>query len=558
MPNDNLLQNFGPPTPGPFSQYLDPTNAYQYQSNQQRPSGYMGGIGKTALVADKFLEGFSRGRLANYAKQEKTATENQRALLSYADEVMKSGDLTPEGQRFVSQAYSKAIAPEVAKAADEAAKQHKDNGIIGHIFGAVGTAAKALAGPLPGKTKNINPSDVIGQIEIQLQNNPQYTIKGSREAAVSSMSAIADKYKKDPNATVESVLNDPEWGKAFNKVQEYAGAQQAGEIQKSMLGGLFGAYTPEQYQKQGAAAEAAQPAPQQTAAGPAPPMALQPNGPQTGSFASSPLLPGAPAPPAKPVNAAQQPYAAIPANRWAEILSDKTIGYVPKEEQYINKTTGEATQVFQIRGRDGRLNGVYNASTQQRINPDEYEPRSTYNRYQHTEIDDPTDQDPYHKRAVAWDAVLGRYVDPITLKPIEDATVTKPKPTGRTSKEKIPNRTDRTKMTMEATIQAMRAAGKDPDNADEFTKFVDMNAKKYPGTDAADLAEEVKHTYKTSKGKQQPQSMADQIRARQQAVGRGAAPAPPTKDQASTKQPDENMMKLLQQIGSELKSAPAQ
>lgn len=92
------------------------------------------------------------------------------------------------------------------------------------------------------------------------------------------------------------------------------------------------------------------------------------------------------------------------------------------------------------------------------------------------------------------------------------------------------------KMTEESTAAAMRNAGKDPTNPDEFDKFVDYNASKFPGTDSADLANEVKRLHRQQVPKQQPDALKSGWMAAHpgatdadyEAYKKGKAPPPPT------------------------------
>jgi len=88
------------PAAGPFSSFLDPSQVAPstYQASQQRPSGYMGKLGKGAMIIDKFLEGMSKGRAMQYAKSRQKEADIYNRI-GQTEEYVRKSDIDPALQK---------------------------------------------------------------------------------------------------------------------------------------------------------------------------------------------------------------------------------------------------------------------------------------------------------------------------------------------------------------------------------------------------------------------------------------------------------------------------
>ena len=88
------------PAAGPFSSFLDPSQIAPstYQASQQRPSGYMGKLGKGAMIIDKFLEGMSKGRAMQYAKSRQKEADIYNRI-GQTEEYVRKSDIDPALQK---------------------------------------------------------------------------------------------------------------------------------------------------------------------------------------------------------------------------------------------------------------------------------------------------------------------------------------------------------------------------------------------------------------------------------------------------------------------------
>lgn len=219
MAQNDLLEQVS--ANGPFSQQLQPPT---YQASQQQGSGFQGTTGNVAQIADKFLEGLSRGRAAAYNR---SMQEKQQTLTAVSAQIqqLQDSELPPEIKSQKLAELNDIRGHVFLNALDDgkggSSKGKKGGGQSGgdgdhpggHILNAVKSMVTGMLGPgrQPG---NIDPKELqekMSQTSQLIGQAPQIAAQHLNQQITSVNQALAPLVKSsgDQMPTFSKAMSDP-------------------------------------------------------------------------------------------------------------------------------------------------------------------------------------------------------------------------------------------------------------------------------------------------------------------------------------------------------------
>lgn len=214
---------------GPFSQQLQ---APTYQSNPQRGSGFQGAGGNIAQIADKFLEGLSRGRAAAYNK---SMQEKQQTLTAVSAQIqqLQDSELPPEIKSQKLAELNDIRGHVFLNALDDgkggSSKGKKGGGQSGgdedhpggHVLNAVKSMVTGMLGPgrEPGKIDPKELQEKLSQTSQLIGQAPQIAAQHLSQQVTSVNQALAPIVKSsgDQMPTFSKAMSDPNFVSSLAK-----------------------------------------------------------------------------------------------------------------------------------------------------------------------------------------------------------------------------------------------------------------------------------------------------------------------------------------------------
>ena len=256
VPSSAQVQPITAPPPGvaaqpkgPFSSYLDPSQVREptHVASKERPSGYMGGLGKSAYIIDQFLGGLAKGRADSYNKSIKDQAAQYGRFDKALDDIGKMPDVTDADKRKLAQPILDAklailrgeINPDAVDGKDGkkgGGKKGKDQEHPNPIVHFIGQMADKVAGPgaQPQRMSGEYVSQVLGQVYPQMHalvGQRQQTEDANKEYMAAAAEAIGA-VGADKEVNVADLWKSERFQAAHAKL---AGLTKDGKISPDMV-----------------------------------------------------------------------------------------------------------------------------------------------------------------------------------------------------------------------------------------------------------------------------------------------------------------------------------
>jgi hypothetical protein len=198
----------------PFSPALQP-QAY-ISTGPQTVSGYGGRGEALAMFADKFLQGFSRGRALSVARQEQERGQLQKNV-DDAIQFVQQSDATPDVKnKMIGQLYGTKLASMKVAVDQSKDKDNPQLKAIKHAF-------DAMLGPTKKKYE-FGPEQINATIAqaYRAVTTPQNTVAGASASVNDQVQKYISQKYAEKNPTPDVLQNDPNLRPYFN-LQAYRG-----------------------------------------------------------------------------------------------------------------------------------------------------------------------------------------------------------------------------------------------------------------------------------------------------------------------------------------------
>lgn len=219
--------------PGPFSQYLDPSNTPQavQWDNGQQPSGYQGKTGNIAFLGTKLLQGITQGRISAFAKKEQQKMQTFGHLTAMMEAIRSNPDVSPEVKASIEKQYAVMLG-KVGSSQVKESGAAKDKGVRGNIASTLGSVFDKMAGG-PFKGDPLNVEDMSNFMATATK-----AIQGKDSTAASSY----DQQQQLINQGMQKAQQAAQ--QAGRKVVTIEDVNRVPEIQQALR--WYGQYAPEQ------------------------------------------------------------------------------------------------------------------------------------------------------------------------------------------------------------------------------------------------------------------------------------------------------------------------